>query len=40
MKAEALAGNGSGSYESYEQVQIGTENQIVGYKCSECGEWE
>lgn len=36
-KEEALAGNGSRTYESWEQVQIGTENQLVGYKCSVCG---
>ncbi len=37
LKEEALAGNGDRSYESYEQVQIGTENQLVGYACSVCG---
>lgn len=37
VKEEALAGNGSRSYQSYEQVQTGTETQIVGYVCGMCG---
>lgn len=37
VKEEALAGNGSRSYQSYEQVQIGIENQVVGYTCGVCG---
>lgn len=37
VKEEALAGNGSRSYQSYEQVQIGIENQVVGYSCGVCG---
>lgn len=37
IKEEALAGNGARSYESYEQVQVGTETEIVGYACSACG---
>lgn len=35
---EAAAGKNGGTYESYEQVQVGTEEQLVGYRCSSCGE--
>lgn len=35
---EALAGHGSRRYESWEQVQTGEEEQLVGYRCSSCGE--
>lgn len=34
---EALAGNGSRTYQSYEQVQVGTATEVVGYACSVCG---
>lgn len=37
VKAETLAGNGGRSYQSYEQVIVGYEDQIVGYVCSICG---
>lgn len=35
---EAAAGKNGGTYESYEQDQVGTEEQLVGYRCSSCGE--
>lgn len=37
IEEEALAGNGGSSYQSYEQVLIGYEDQLVGYACSICG---
>lgn len=37
IEQEALAGNGSRSYQSAEQVLVGYENQLVGYACSVCG---
>lgn len=37
VKEETLAGNGGRSYQSYEQVLVGYQNEVVGYKCSVCG---
>lgn len=37
IEQEALAGNGGSSYQSYEQVLVGYQNEVVGYKCSFCG---
>lgn len=33
-----LAGEGGGWYTTAEQVQVGTEEQLAGYRCSSCGE--
>ena len=37
MEAHMLNGESSRTYERYDQVQVGTESQIIGYRCSGCG---
>ena len=39
-EAHALAGESDQYRTTARPVVVGTENQIVGYKCSECGEWK
>lgn len=40
IEAHVLAGGSSRTYTSAYQEQVGTENQIVGYQCTICGEWK
>lgn len=38
--AHASKGESDQTRSTARSVVVGTENQIVGYKCSECGEWK
>ena len=36
-EAHMLNGENGGNYQRYDQVQVGTASQIIGYRCSGCG---